>query len=439
MRRVPPRSALFFGLALILALLGFLWPAAAVAAGGKAVAVIIEGADADSVAAEVQGVLPPELRVVDAKTFADALRKAGQGAFGNAIAVKAALREKMLGRTKKALEAVEADAAIVGRVRLGKQGKEVWIVWLTSDGDVKVDEAVSLKGDSADRKTAFHAALDGPASALVPPPVVAPPSETDEAKAPDSTAPKKDEPKSKRTPHVYGTSLFGLGVAFEMGGRHVAFTDAVTANIRPYDVLGAPMIAAAAELYPAAPTGITVLKNIGLTGRFSMALGLGSSTKGGEAVSNTWLRFRGGLKWRFLPGSDTGPVLALTGELGMDTFSFDNAGDLAGEVPAVEYQYLRAGGEMRLPLGPLAFELGGGYRGLLGVGETGGRFTGANAMAFDGLVGVAVPLPAGFEVRLSGDYTRVFYAFAPVPGDEYVAGGAVDEMLGARLGVAYVY
>jgi hypothetical protein len=424
-----------------LAFVGFLWPEVAFAAGAKAVALFIEGGDADSVAAEVQAVLPPELSVVDAKTFASAMKKAGQGSLGNAIAVNGAARDKMFGRIKKAMEAVQADAAIVGRVRIGKQGKEVWLVWVTSDGEARVDQSVSLKGDSADRKTAFHAALDAPASALVPAATVAPPDSggPDPSKPPVVEDPDKDKPKSNRTPHVYGTSLFGLSVAFEMGARHMAFTDAVTANIRPYDVFGAPMIAASGELYPAATTGITVLKNIGLAARFSMALGLGSKTKTGPSVTNTWLRFRGGLKWRFVPGSETGPVLALTGDFGMDGFSFDNAGDLAGEVPTVQYQYLRAGGEVRLPIGPIAFSFGGGYRGLIGLGETGQRFTGANALAFDGEVGFSAALPAGFEIRLSGDYTRVFYAFAPLPGDAYVAGGAVDEMLGARLGVAYVY
>lgn len=423
------------------AVVGILWPGAAFASGAKAVAVLVEGPDAEAIAAEVQSVLPPELRVIEAKAFAEALRKAGQRDFGNALAVKGALRDKMLARAQKAMETVGADAAIVGRVRIGKLGKEVWLVWLAAGGELRVDEAASLRGDSSDRRTALHAALDGPAAALVPPPVIAAPSggEVGPEKPKETPDPEKEKPKGARTAHVYGTSLFGLGVAFEMGGRHMTFSDAVSANIRPYDVLGAPMIAAAGELYPAATTGIPVLKNIGLTGRFAMALGLSSSTKAGTSTGNTWLRARGGLKWRFLPGSDAGPVLALTGDFGMDQFSFDDAGALAGEVPSVRYTYLRAGGEIRVPIGPLAFELGGGYRGLLGVGETGDRFANGNALAFDGMVGFAVPLPAGFEVRLSGDYTRVFYAFTPAVGDAYVAGGAVDEMLGARLGVAYVY
>jgi hypothetical protein len=299
---------------------------------------------------------------------------------------------------------------------------------------------VSLRGDAEDRRKGLHAALDAPANALVPPPETGQTTPDPTPKINTDEPPKKDEVKSTRTSHLPATELFDVGVAFELGGRHLTFTDAISQNIRPYDVLGAPMIAVSGAVYPAATTGIPVLKNIGLTARASFAVGLSSSTKGGkESIGTNWIRFRGGLKWRFVPGTDRGPVLAITGDFGFDTFSYNNPGDLATSVPAVDYKYLRAGGEVRLPIGPIAFELGGGYRGLLSVGELGARFTKPTALAFDGFVGFSAALPAGFEVRLSGDYTRVVYAFTPVLGDTYVAGGAVDEMLGGRLGVAYVY
>lgn len=431
-----------------------LWPAIAFAADKKAVAVFVEGGDADSVAGELQGVLPPELGIVDSKTFADAMRKAGQsGPIGNVISVKGSMRDKVFGRVQKAMQSAGADAAILGRVRLGKTGKEVWVVWLSAGGDVQVDQSVSLRGDSSERTAGMRSALEGPAKALLP----APSNPAQGSGGGDGSAggggssggdgdkdkggdQEKPEPAGARTKHNAGTSLFAVSAAFEMGGRIVGFSDPITLNIRPYEVIGAPMIHVAGEVYPAAGTGIKVLKDVGLTGRFSMALGLSSSTADGtSSTGNTWLRFRGGLKWRFLPGDEKGPILALTGDFGMDTFSFDNAGALAASVPTVEYQYLRAGGEVRLPLGPVAFELGGGYRGLLGIGETGNRFTNPQALAFDAMAGFVVMLPAGFEARLSADYTRVFYAFAPVLGDAYVAGGMVDEMLGARVGVAYVY
>ncbi|MBK8257801.1 MAG: hypothetical protein IPK82_34675 [Polyangiaceae bacterium] len=428
----------------------FFLSSATFAAGSKSVAVFVEGADADAVAAEIQSVLPPELGSVDAKTFGDALRKAGQSApMGNTLAVKGTLRDKIFARVQKALETTAADAAVLGRVRMGKLGKEVWIVWLSSSGSVEVDQAVSLKGD--DHRADFGEALQTPANALVPPPSSSG-SNTDptlggsgssSGGGPDDSSSPGDEPKkdaSSRTPHVAGSSLFSITAAFEVGGRNAAFTDAVSPNIRPYQVYGAPMVHVAGEVFPAATTGIPVLKNIGLAARFSMALGLSSNTTDKAAsTGNTWYRFRGGLKWRFVPGSDSGPVLALTGDFGIDSFSFDDAGDLADSVPTVNYQYLRAGGEVYFPIGPVGIGFNGGYRGLLSVGETGDRFRDTSAMAFDAGALFVVGLPKGFDIRLAGEYTRVFYAFDPVLGDAYVAGGMTDEMFGARLGVGYVY
>ena len=56
-------------------------------------------------------------------------------------------------------------------------------------------------------------------------------------------------------------------------------------------------------------------------------------------------------------------------------------------------------------------------------------------------------LPAGNHAALSRapiticEYgaQRYFYAFHPVPGDVYVAGGAVDEFLTFGGGVSYAY
>lgn len=443
MRPVSARRWVLFLLSAALSLVVVVWPDPARAAGEKAVAVLIEGGDSDAVEAEIQKQLPSELRVIDEKTFAEALRKAGHsGQIGNAISVKGALRDKIFARAVKAIETTGADAAILGRVRIGKLGKEVWLVWLAADGDVKVDEGVSLRGSADDQRQAIRAAIEAPANALVPPKETPQIPASTSNDAPESTpGPDPASTDTKKRWRYHATELFELGVHFELGGRHTEFTDPVTQNIRPYDVLGVPMIAVSGAVYPAARTSIPVLKDLGITGRFAYALGLTSSTKSGkEGIDTSWLRFRAGLKWRIVPGTEKGPVLGLTGDFGMDAFSFGDAGALAGSVPAVEYTYLRAGGEVRLPLGSLfAFEIGGGYRGLLGVGEMGQRFSKGSALAFDAFAGFAAVCPAGFEIRLSGDYTRVFYAFQPTPGDAYVAGGAVDEMLGARLGLVYLY
>ena len=44
----------------------------------------------------------------------------------------------------------------------------------------------------------------------------------------------------------------------------------------------------------------------------------------------------------------------------------------------------------------------------------------------DGRLGLVLPLGALVEARLWGEHTRAFFDLRPVPGDAYVAGGAVD-------------
>ena len=46
---------------------------------------------------------------------------------------------------------------------------------------------------------------------------------------------------------------------------------------------------------------------------------------------------------------------------------------------------------------------------------------------------------SGLEGRIVFDYERYFYAFQPIPGDAYVAGGALDQFFGVRLAVAYIF
>jgi hypothetical protein len=52
---------------------------------------------------------------------------------------------------------------------------------------------------------------------------------------------------------------------------------------------------------------------------------------------------------------------------------------------------------------------------------------------------VTFVLPAGFETRAGVEYTRFFSTFKPEPGDSYVAGGALDQYLALRVGIAYVF
>ena len=56
---------------------------------------------------------------------------------------------------------------------------------------------------------------------------------------------------------------------------------------------------------------------------------------------------------------------------------------------------------------------------------------------FELSLGAAWPLGGGLDLRVRATYERYVYAFAPVPGDAYVAGGALDQIFHGGLAVGY--
>ena len=415
-------------------------PAQAFAAGSaKAIAVYVEGNDAETVRDAMLSAVPERLRVIDAATFSDALAKEGQrGSFGPAL-TQAKQREKALGRLRKAAAAVGADAVIAARSRKSGPGGLIVAVMLIDQipGDLQVDDDVTLPSGSDAKRAAVRNLLGSHLEQLAGPKpeakVVAPKtSDAPVVVAPASAAPAREK-------NQMSTALFAASLAFEIGGRRFAYSDPITPNTRDYDVFGAPMLAVAAEVYPAAGTTIPFIKDLGLTGRFARAFGISSATKSGTKLGTTWMRAGGGLRARFRPGSTTGPVLGINGGINFTSFTFDGSATLATSTPDVTYVALRGGVDARIPFWRMALLLDAGYDGALSAGAVHDRFTGPTVGGLDFGAGFAILIAAGFEARLTGHYTRYFYSFDPVPGDAYVAGGALDELLGIGIGVAYAY
>lgn len=439
LRAAPPLCA---ASALALALVAA--PTNAEAAEPTSIVVYIEGQDADATRDEILAILPKSARVVDPESFTDALAKAGQrGPMGNVMAI-AKQRGKLLEKIRKAIDAAGASAAIIGRIRKTRTlSREVYLLYVKGSGELAVDEPVPLDDSGEQRKGALKKTLD-PAlaeiasldtSAAAPPP-------PDEGKPSEETPNEGGETDSGpgRTPHDVATAALIADVSFQVGGRFFEYSDGLTSNLRPYDVFGAPMGRMAIELYPLAfARDIPVGKDIGITASYAMAFGLTSATQGGEPISNTWMRVTAGLRGRIRLGDAPSAVLGINAGFGLLRFGYEAQGTLAAEVPDVDYKLLRFGLDGRIPLGPVALELEGTFLLPLSSGAVYDRQRDASVLGVEGRAGLAIPLSAGFELRVMGEYTRFFSAFAPVPGDAYVAGGALDQLITLRLGAAYAY
>lgn len=413
---------------------------AAQAAEQPSVVVYVEGQDGDSTREEIVALVPGTLRVIEPGAFAAALRKAGQrGQMGNTIAI-AKQRGKILAAVRKATAEVGASAAIIGRIRKTRTlSREVYLVYVTSDSDLPIDKPVPLDDSAEKRAAALKETLSPELTKLAPRETTAP-DVSAASGPPKESAPAEGDEGPERTPHDVATAAIIADLSFQVGGRYFKYSDGITSNLRPYDVFGAPTARAAVEIYPLAfARNIPIGKDIGLTASYAAAIALTSATQGGEPIKNSWTRFGGGLRGRVRLGDPLSAILGVNAGFHLLRFSFETTSDLAKEIPDVDYTMFRFGVDARIPISAVAIEADAAFLAPMSGGAVYDRFRDASVLGVEARAGLAIPLPAGFELRAMGEYTRFFSAFAPVPGDPYVAGGALDELVGLRFGAAYAY
>lgn len=408
--------------------------------------IYTEGGRSADVRKHFEAALPDNVDVVDSEDFRKALLKQGQKQPLGLTVSLPSKRQAILKRVGKAVAELDAEIALIGYVSKSRTGgQQVLVLVVERDKDEPtIDQTVKLdkSATQADIDTALYelaSAWKPSEEAAVSGEVKATPEGGDEKKS-DDAAGEGDGEAWERPKNVYGHEIFGINVSFDVAGRFFSYNDGITPNLRDYDVFGAPGISARVEVFPFAPLGIVVLRDIGLTGEVRAALGLSSETSDGTEVSTQWLRFGGGLRYRIPLGPKEKPfVLGIRGSFIQDGFTLDATGNLATESPSVKYNFLRAGLDGRFPIGPIAITAFGGYLGSIDSGDVHARFRDSSIGGIDVGGGLTVPIVYGLEARLQAEYVRWFYAFAPVPGDEFVAGGALDENIHIEIGPQYVF
>lgn len=263
-----------------------------------------------------------------------------------------------------------------------------------------------------------------PAPVVIATPVVEPPA-TVSAAAPAPVV----SPEHPR-------ELVLLSVGAEWGARNVGYRDRLSATLSGYR--GAmPLAEVRAEVYPAAFTSVPFLNDFGLFGRFSHSFA-GSTATADSAVNlaTDWLRYGAGARWR-LRLSDV-EVGGISASWGGSTFTFHGADALAPALlPGGSLSELRVGLDGRFHLGPVGVQLNVG--GLLPSGlALGAAFPHAAVGGVDGSLMLLLRLGTHVELAAGVQYVRYFWKFNPVPGDLYVAGGAIDEQLFTDLRVGVV-
>jgi hypothetical protein len=433
------------------------WSAAANAAAKPTVAVLAVGPGAEAVRAEVVAALPSSADVVDKAALTSALSQ-------RHIAVTKALKggqrsQAFISAVHSATIALGADAVILveARARKGKpSGEYVVVAVAASQQDAAIDTTVTIESD-ADRgdqwKKALGPLLDliqGGAKAAEPAEKGAVPEKTaspeatsnengESAASPEQAAEVKGEPAPLSFTNAMFTGFLGL----DFGGRQFHYNERVTNdNLRPFDLPAGvllpvtPGIAASVEFFPLAKTDLGIVRDIGVSGRFGINW---AQAKLGNAVSDVdWHSWELNLRGRILLGPRAAsPVIGVELGGGELAFGFHNPDPvLESTLPGVDYHYLRVAVDGRIPLGPGAILLGAAYRPILGAGDLGSHFPRESISGMDAKLGAALKLTSAIEARLVFTYTRVWATFNPRPGDQYIAGGGVDQLLNADIGAA---
>jgi hypothetical protein len=237
-----------------------------------------------------------------------------------------------------------------------------------------------------------------------------------------------------------GHTEVGVSISAGIGSRHFTYSDPVGKLPRPYNLGVAPMTSFGLEAYPLATSNVPVLRDLGFVGTVSRAFAVDSKTPEGGKLQTNWTRFGGELRERLIV---TGPHTLEVGIfVGADAsyFVMTTNAKVAALLPTAREVSVRFGFDARmLVAGRFSLLAGGAYLDTTSPGEIYDRFRHPRVAGVDTAFGGAIALTPGFEMQLTGRYTRYFATFKPVLGDANVAGGALDEQVQFGLGVRYAH
>jgi hypothetical protein len=264
-------------------------------------------------------------------------------------------------------------------------------------------------------------------------------AEPGESDADAEVAAESDEPKAKKK--VAAAPGTGLNVAFmlRMFSRNFAYNESIKGGQQGYQAPekrfnNLPLVPApglAIEYFPARIAGVFANFNYGIAG---------SKDMGGSVYKTSVYSWMIGGKGRLGIGSmDLEPSIGY----GAHVFKVDDFATGANgiQVAGVNYQHVRAGGGVSLPMSFGRFQAGGHYLHILSAGDIlSDKYFKGNAVGGEVFAGVIVPLSfiKNLDFRAGLDFRRIAFAFTPGgPTADRLAGGAIDQYIGLNLGIGY--
>jgi hypothetical protein len=251
----------------------------------------------------------------------------------------------------------------------------------------------------------------------------------------------RDTAEKKRDALDATNALVLASIGPEIGIRDFRYNQVLLGGLRSYTNNAIPMGSVGVEFYPFVASHTPLARDIGLVGRFGTSLGFESKTQAGDQTAKgTWSRYAIGARGRIHAGPGPGAVLVgLEVTYGDSKFEFTGSDPVLATIPSVDYKYVRAGADVRIPFGAFAVSAGAGYLNILSSGPFGDRFPHASMAGVDGRVGATYRLAENVEALVAGEYMRIFSKENPRPGETFIAGGALDQYLIFKAGVSLLF
>lgn len=238
----------------------------------------------------------------------------------------------------------------------------------------------------------------------------------------------------------------GLEASFQAGAfrRMLRYNDDIFQRLQSYTLKTGPWLEGNLALFPGALAGDTsAISWFGVEGSYGQAVGLDSERYAGESFETSTHAYRAGLAARIPVGEHRvlGSIAYGRRVFEVDNIVPDNALYPAEPgVPSADYQFIRigAGFDFRATRTlSLVTELG--YRAVVGEGDiaTDSWFPNASAGGIDFSMQLRYALSEALDVRAGFQLERYFFSLNPEVGDAKVAGGALDQYIGAFVGVGY--
>jgi hypothetical protein len=314
------------------------------------------------------------------------------------------------------------------------------------DGSLGKKLAAIFGGGAAKEEAAAPVAEEAPAKEAVAEETSAPkkksrkakPAEEEAAAAPAKADGAESTVAESAEPPAPPSRLPALDVAVgaHVYGRNFTYNQSRAGGQQAYHLPAVPA--------PNVSIDYFFLPYLGLTVGAEYSVALISEDKDHNRYRTASMAYSVGAKGRFAIGSSSEivPTIAYASNSFKITPESDDTSP--PQVAAVDYKQVRVGAAVRLGLSSsLAIIGGGNYLHLLGMGELHDvYFPYATGRGGEGFAGVAFSLPwaAGLEGRLTADLRR--YAFSMNSAMEdlkntgRIAGGAVDQYVGANLSLA---